>query len=104
HCVSYRELVARAEALAGVLVRDHHVGPEDRVGLHATHSSAAVIGMLAVLKAGAAYVPIDAECPVERMKFIVADCDLRCVLAEQVVAERLEGHGVSVVLVDRLLA
>jgi amino acid adenylation domain-containing protein len=103
HCISYRQLVLRAGRLAHLLVNRHGIGPEDRVGLHATHSSAAVIGILAVLKAGGAYVPFDAECPAERMRFMVEDCALKCVLVEEHLAPRLAAHALPAVFIDRFL-
>ncbi|HEX2092010.1 MAG TPA: condensation domain-containing protein, partial [Longimicrobiaceae bacterium] len=78
--VSYAELNARANRLA------HHlgargVGPGARVAILVPRSIELVVAELAVLKAGAAYVPLDASSPVERIAFMVADSGPRIVLS-----------------------
>ncbi|HEX6568573.1 MAG TPA: amino acid adenylation domain-containing protein, partial [Acidimicrobiales bacterium] len=65
------------------------VGPGDRVGLLVPKHPAAVVAMHAVLKAGAAYVPLDAESPAPRLARIVASADLKLVLAVPGAADRL---------------
>src|SRR5204862_176707 len=64
--LSYRELNRRADRLARHL-RRHGVGPEVPVGLFVERSLDMVVGILGILKAGAPYVPIDAEYPPERI-------------------------------------
>ncbi|HSF39106.1 MAG TPA: condensation domain-containing protein, partial [Thermoanaerobaculia bacterium] len=69
---TYREVEARAVRLAGHL-RSLGVGPGSRVGLSAERSPEAVIALLAILKAGAAYVPLDPAYPEERRTFMLED-------------------------------
>jgi amino acid adenylation domain-containing protein len=68
--ISYAELEARSNQLAWWL-REHHVGPEQRVALFAGRSIEMVVGFLAILKAGGVYVPIDAKTPLERASALV---------------------------------
>jgi amino acid adenylation domain-containing protein len=70
--VSYRELDERANQLAHHL-RGLGVAPGGRVAVCTTRSPEMVIGMLAVLKTGAAYLPIDPGYPVKRVSFLLAD-------------------------------
>ncbi|MGX1567908.1 AMP-binding protein, partial [Streptomyces sp. NPDC055509] len=77
--VSYGELNARANRLARVLVK-RGVGPERLVGLALPRSVDMVVAVLAVLKAGGAYLPIDPDYPSERIAFMLQDADPVCVL------------------------
>ncbi|MCC9308105.1 non-ribosomal peptide synthetase [Kitasatospora sp. RB6PN24] len=69
---SYRELNRRANQVAWWL-RGHGVGVGDRVGLHLTRSLECVAAMLGVLKAGAAYLPLEPGVPSERLAHFVRD-------------------------------
>jgi non-ribosomal peptide synthetase component F/acyl carrier protein len=70
--LSYAELNAGANQLAHYL-RRRGVGPEVRVGICLEPSLEMVVGILAVLKTGAAYLPLDPAYPLERLAFILAD-------------------------------
>ncbi|MFC6632695.1 non-ribosomal peptide synthetase [Microbulbifer taiwanensis] len=76
---SYRELDTRANRLARRLIR-MGVGPEVRVGLSVERSADSVVGLLAILKAGGVYVPLDAEFPRDRLKYIAESSDIRVLL------------------------
>lgn len=79
--MNYGELNRRSNRLAHRLIREG-IGPESRVGLSATRSPATVIGLLAILKAGAAYVPLDPTYPAARLAFILEDARPSLVLAD----------------------
>ncbi|MEU3862245.1 amino acid adenylation domain-containing protein [Streptomyces sp. NPDC028722] len=70
--LTYAQLDAAATRIAGRL-RDKGVGPGDLVAVRAGRTESLPAGLLGVLKAGAAYLPLDAEYPAERLGFIVAD-------------------------------
>ncbi|MEV5779369.1 amino acid adenylation domain-containing protein, partial [Streptomyces antimycoticus] len=70
--LSYAELNARANRLARVLV-GRGVGPEGLVALVLPRSPELLVAVLAVLKAGAAYVPVDPKYPAERIAYVLAD-------------------------------
>ncbi|HET7464916.1 MAG TPA: amino acid adenylation domain-containing protein, partial [Longimicrobium sp.] len=78
--LTYAELNARANRLAHLL-RDAGVAPGARVAVLVPRSADLVISELAVLKAGAAYVPMDPSFPAERIAYMVADSGSRIVLA-----------------------
>ncbi|MGW0859505.1 amino acid adenylation domain-containing protein, partial [Streptomyces sp. NPDC002690] len=70
--LTYAELDARADALAHAL-RERGAGREDRVAVAAPSSVHTVVAMLAVLRAGAAYVPVDPEYPAARIRHMLDD-------------------------------
>ncbi|WP_189960088.1 non-ribosomal peptide synthetase, partial [Streptomyces alanosinicus] len=70
--LTYRELDARANRLAHLL-RRRGIGREDRVALAVPRGPETVVALLAVLKAGAAYVPVDPAYPASRIAYLLAD-------------------------------
>src|SRR5882757_9944739 len=87
--LSYDELDARANQLARYL-RLHGSGAGDRIGLLFDRPTDSYIAMLAVLKIGAAYVPLDVSFPADRMAYIVEDAQVRTLLSISHVAQRVE--------------
>jgi amino acid adenylation domain-containing protein len=77
--ICYRELDERATAVARIL-RSHGLDPEARVGICLPRSIDMVVAILAVLKAGAAYVPLDPSYPEARNHFIAADAKVTLLL------------------------
>jgi len=73
--LSYAELDQRATRLAQQLIR-LGAGPESLVGLLCYRSAELIVGILGILKAGAAYVPADPDYPLERLRQIFAGCRL----------------------------
>jgi amino acid adenylation domain-containing protein/non-ribosomal peptide synthase protein (TIGR01720 family) len=100
--LTYGELNRKANQLARHL-QSLGVGPEARVGLCLNRSIEMVVGVLAVLKAGAAYVPMDPAYPRGRLAFIVQDSGVKVLLADEPSAELLPEHTASVVLLDPAL-
>ncbi|SES16968.1 amino acid adenylation domain-containing protein [Lentzea albida] len=68
---SYRELATAVDGLASALLRQ--VGPGNRIAVVSTKQPGTVLAMLAVLRAGCAYVPVDPSAPVRRQRFVVTD-------------------------------
>ena len=79
--LSYAELDARANAVA-VALGHHGVGEGDRVALFVRRSLALPACALGILKSGAAYVPIDATTPLERLRFLLDDANVDAALSE----------------------
>ena len=86
--LSYTELDARANQLARFLIRQG-VQPGDRVGLLSDVAVDGYVGMLAALKAHAAFVPLDASFPADRVAYIASDARVRLILTRSHIAARL---------------
>ncbi|WP_312877596.1 amino acid adenylation domain-containing protein [Lentzea indica] len=84
--ISYAELDRRANRLAHWLIR-HGAGPERIVALQLPRSVEIVVAQLAVLKAGAAFLPIDPDHPAERITFMLDDAKPVLVLTADTLAE-----------------
>lgn len=84
----FDELNAAANRLAHHL-RGLGVKPDDRIAVCAERSLGMVVGLLAVLKAGAAYVPLDPEYPADRLAYMLRDCRPTVLLTQQSLAGML---------------
>ncbi|MEY2932530.1 MAG: hypothetical protein RL033_3279, partial [Pseudomonadota bacterium] len=97
--LSYRELLERAHQLAWYL-RERGIGAGDRVAFCIERSPEMVVGLLAVLLTGAAYVPLDPSYPARRLAFMLQDCQPSLLLTEERWLPQLETGALPVVLVD----
>jgi amino acid adenylation domain-containing protein/non-ribosomal peptide synthase protein (TIGR01720 family) len=77
----FDELDNTANRLAHYLVETQGVGCGDIVAIAYARSSQMIVAMLAVMKAGAAYVPVDPEYPPQRIHYIVSDCGAKVLLS-----------------------
>jgi amino acid adenylation domain-containing protein len=98
--LTYDQLNRRANQLAHSL-RARGIGPDQSVGICMERSPEMMVGLLGILKAGGAFVPLDPNYPRERLAWILADARLPVVLAEQRLLERLPEHTARVICVDR---
>ncbi|PUZ30107.1 tyrocidine synthetase-3 [Chitinophaga costaii] len=80
--LSYKELDQRSNELANCLIAKYGLKPGDFAGILLERSEWLVISILAVLKTGAAYVPIDPNYPEERKKYIINDANIKVLLME----------------------
>jgi amino acid adenylation domain-containing protein len=95
----YAELDQRANRVARRL-RAMGAGPETLVGVCAERSCELVVGLLGVLKAGAAYVPLDPEHPAERLAFMLEDAAAPMLLTQRRLVGRLPPTSARVLLLD----
>jgi amino acid adenylation domain-containing protein len=86
--LTYRELNDRANQVTHYL-QARGVVPKMLVGLYVERSAAMMIGLLGILKAGAAYVPLDPNHPLDRIEYVLADAQITIVLTQQQLIERL---------------
>nr|QEO74826.1 condensation domain-containing protein [uncultured bacterium] len=98
--LSYLELERRANRLARYL-RRRGVGAESVVGIYMERSVEMVVALLGVLKAGAAYLPLETTYPDERVSFMLADAGAQVVLTARGTSARLpQGSAAQVVCLD----
>ena len=97
--LSYLELNDRANQLAHLL-RSRSIGPDSLVALCLPRSSHLVIALLAVLKAGAAYLPLDPDFPQERLSFMLADARVSLVLTVEALQQRVPQASAELLCLD----
>jgi amino acid adenylation domain-containing protein len=97
--LSYRELNDQANQLAHYL-QSRGVGPETIVGICLERSLEMIVSLLGVLKAGAAYLPLDPDYPPERLSFMLADAAVPVLLTATHLKERLALEAAAVICLD----
>lgn len=97
--LGYRELDEQSSRLAHAM-RAAGVAKGDRVAVSRAKSADVAVAWLAVLKAGAAYLPIDGELPAERIAFMLRDAEVKVVVADDVIASRLAREGITILRPD----
>ncbi|HEX7335013.1 MAG TPA: amino acid adenylation domain-containing protein [Pyrinomonadaceae bacterium] len=98
--VSYGALNQRANQLAHHL-RVLGVGMETRVGVFMDRSVEAVEAIVAIIKAGGVYVPLDPQYPIERLAFMLEDAEIPVVLTMEGLLDHLPSYWGHIVCVDR---
>ena len=95
--VTYGELNRRANGVARRL-RELGVVPDVVVGVHMERSLELVVGLLGVLKAGGAFLPLDPSYPIERLGFMISDAGVSVVVTQEQLRGRLAGQSVEEVV------
>ncbi|MBV9008673.1 MAG: amino acid adenylation domain-containing protein [Verrucomicrobia bacterium] len=97
--LSYGELNARADRLASKL-REFGVAPDIPVAMWMERSLEMIVALLAVLKAGGAYLPLDPSYPVNRLRWMIADSGARLVITSKRLRAQIEPAEVPVLCID----
>ncbi|MBD1896807.1 non-ribosomal peptide synthetase [Coleofasciculus sp. FACHB-129] len=97
--LTYQQLNQRANQLAHSL-RKLGVAPEVLVGLYLERSLEMVVGLLGVLKAGGAYIPLDLTLPSDRLAFILQDTQAKVLLTQQQLVKNLPDSTATVFCLD----
>ncbi len=97
--LTYQELNARANQLANFL-RNQGIGPEKIVGISMERSLEMVVGLLGIMKAGGAYLPIDPNYPKDRITYMLMDAGLSILLTQERLVEKLPANEISIVCLD----
>ncbi|EIK94329.1 non-ribosomal peptide synthetase [Pseudomonas sp. M47T1] len=86
--LTYAQLHARANRLSHRL-NAHGIGCDDLVGIAALRSVELVVGLLGIIKAGAAYLPMDPELPAERLAYMIDDSAVKLLLTQTALVDSL---------------
>lgn len=97
--LTYRALNERANRLA-VHLRSLGVSADRLVGVHLERSENLVVAVLAVLKAGGAYLPLDPNYPDDRIAFMIDDAAAPVIITERETIDRLPASSTSIVVID----
>jgi amino acid adenylation domain-containing protein len=97
--LTYAELNQRANHLANYLI-SIGVKPDELVGIAIERSIETIVGILGILKAGAAYLPIDLAYPSERVAFMLENADVSVLLTKQDLVEKLPPHQLQILCLD----
>jgi amino acid adenylation domain-containing protein/non-ribosomal peptide synthase protein (TIGR01720 family) len=97
--LTFAQLGERTDTLAAWL-RGRGIGRGSLVGVCMERSPELVVSLVATLKAGAAYVPLDPEYPAERLAFMLGDALVPMLLAQRRLSDRLGGFAGKLLLVD----
>ncbi|MET7637294.1 amino acid adenylation domain-containing protein [Streptomyces sp. NPDC005438] len=99
--LSYAELDTRAERIARLLAR-RGVGPEDVVALLLPRTTAIAVGVIGVLKSGAAYLPVDPDYPAGRIAYLFTDARPKTVLTTSDLVGKLPPDAPEPILLDEI--
>jgi amino acid adenylation domain-containing protein/non-ribosomal peptide synthase protein (TIGR01720 family) len=97
--LTYRQLNDKANQLANYL-QQLGVGAESFVGVCLERSPEIIIAILGILKAGAAYVPLDPSYPSQRLAFMLEDAQIPILLTQKSLLTQLPAHNAKVVCLD----
>ncbi|MFN6570019.1 non-ribosomal peptide synthetase [Dendronalium sp. ChiSLP03b] len=98
--LTYQQLNSQANQLAHYL-QSLGVGPEILVGIYLERSLSMTVALLAVLKAGGGYVPLDIDYPQQRLAYISEDSQISVLIAQETLLNYLPVQGVKVIVLDK---
>ena len=87
--LTYSELNSKANALANYLQQSYDVHAEDVIGVMVDRTEVLLVSLMGVLKAGAAYLPLDVEIPYGRINYILKNAEAKAVLIDGKVAGKI---------------
>lgn len=96
---SYQELNKKTNQLAHYL-QEQGIGPDDLVAIFMTRSIEMVVAIYGIIKAGAAYVPLEPELPAQRIDFILSDTKAKVILTQDTLHNRLATNSATSLCLD----
>jgi amino acid adenylation domain-containing protein len=100
HQLTYTELNEKANQLARYLIRSG-IRPGSRVALCADRSVEAIVTLLAIIKTGSSYVPIDPSYPAQRLSYLIQDSAAQILLTRKMIADKLPPIATNLLLLDQ---
>lgn len=101
--LTYKELNEKANRLANYLMQSYNITPETLIILCLDRNENTLVAILAVLKIGGAYVPIDPNYPAERIKYIIEDTRAILVLTNEIYKQKLKEISNNQIHLDSLI-
>lgn len=99
---TYRKVNEKSNQIAHFLRQQKEIKQNDLVGVMLSRSATLVITLLGVLKAGAAYVPLDPEYPTKRLKYIIEDSGLNLIISEKTQEEQVDRLLTTTIYIDQI--
>ncbi|GAA4271394.1 amino acid adenylation domain-containing protein [Aquimarina gracilis] len=99
---TYKEVDDRSDRLAQYLVDHYDVESDDLIGILMPVSSWSIISILAILKSGGCYVPIDSDMPDERIRYIIEDTNIKALCSISGAIDSSKDYQVDILDVDLL--
>jgi len=100
--LKYKEIQKLSDALSSYLINSLRIEIEEKICIYAPRSIELIIGMLAVFKSGAVYIPLDPELPEERLNYILKDCAASIVLTTKNLSKKLIKFSGEIVIIDNI--
>ncbi|WP_439876921.1 amino acid adenylation domain-containing protein (plasmid) [Bacillus mycoides] len=100
HEVSYEELNLKSNMLAHYLI-NKGVKKEDSIGIFMERSISMIISIVAIIKAGATYVPIDLNSPLKRVQYIIKDTEMQYVISDNSVYSKIKKVDTPCIFIDK---
>ena len=97
--LTYRQLHQRVQRMAAYL-RERGVGPEVVVALYVQRSADMLVALLAILRAGGAYLPLDPGYPRERLEFMLEDAGAALIITQESLRDRMKPDGAVIISMD----
>ncbi|MBE6052212.1 MAG: amino acid adenylation domain-containing protein [Clostridium sp.] len=94
--ITYKELNDKANSLAG-FINEKGMGKNTIIGVMLDNSIELIISLLGILKAGAAYLPIDSGYPEDRISFMIEDSKLNCIITENKYENLLKDRKINII-------
>ncbi|MBT7411081.1 MAG: amino acid adenylation domain-containing protein, partial [Methylococcales bacterium] len=98
--ISYQQLNQQANIIANHLI-ERGVSPSCLLGIYCERSPDFVVAILAIIKTGAAYIPIDTQYPLQRVQYIIDSAGIGLVLSQQALSNKLESLGIEQLWIDQ---
>lgn len=95
--LTYKELNNKANQIASI-IRENNTGPDKIVAIMVNRSLEMIIGIMAVLKAGGAYLPIDPDYPPERIQFMLSDSKAQLLLTQKHLQNAIGFNGRTIIV------
>lgn len=101
--LSYKDLDERSTRLANYLIDQCGIQFDELIGIMLTRSDKMIVAILAILKCGAAYVPIDPDYPFSRKEYIISETALKVLITQEEYSTELDFYQGSILILDQAL-